>query len=175
MGPRTSLNDCEKRKSYSLAGTQTLDRTACNPVSIPTTLYPVHCWTVANRPNIRSLERVSSLAYQYAANGRDYHGGKDCWHMSCLCYRIVNNICSWSTTTMAQRWTIRPSSLDTRNCKGVTLLVLTLHVIFAIVSLSSNSQYRDYSILETYAEYYFNTRTVHLLLLCTVTNKCTNN
>jgi hypothetical protein len=93
--------------------------------------------------------------------------------MSCLCYRIVNNTCIWSTTTMAQGWTICPSSLGTRNHKGVTLLVLTLHLIFALVSLFYNSQYRDYSILETYVQYYFNTCTVHLLLFCTMTKKRT--
>jgi len=146
VGPRASPNDCEKIKPSSLARTQTWDRTACSPVSIPNMAYPVHCWIEANRPKIRSSERVSGLDYQYAANGQDYRGGKDCWHMSRLYYGIVNNICGWSTTTMAQGWTICPSSLDTRNCKGVTLLVLTLHVIFALVSLFSNIQYRDYSI-----------------------------
>jgi len=154
--PRAILNDCEKRKPSSIAGTQTLDITARSPVSIPNTLYPVHCWIVANRPKNRSLHLVSGLAYKYAANGqKDYRGGRDCWHISCLCYRIVNNICSMSTTALAQGWTICPSSLDTRNCKGVTLLILTLNVVFALVSLYYNSQYLDYSILETYSQYYF--------------------
>ena len=88
-------------------------------------------------------------------NGRkDYRAGRDCWHMSCLGYGIVNNICSLSKTAMAQGWTICLSSLGTRNCKGVTLLILTLQVVFALVSLFYDSQYRDYSILEMHARYY---------------------
>ena len=143
VGPRASLNDCEKRKPSSLAGTQTSDITARSPVSIPTTVYPFHWWIVASRPKIRSLVRVSGLAYKYTANGQKYdRGGRDCWHMSCLCYRIVNNVCSLSKTAMAQGWTVCPSSLDTCNCKGVTLLILTLEVVFALVSLFCNSQYQ---------------------------------
>jgi hypothetical protein len=58
VGPRASLNYCEKRNPSSLAGIETSDRTPCSLVSIPTSLYPVHCWTVANRP-ISVLQNVS--------------------------------------------------------------------------------------------------------------------
>jgi len=42
VGPRASLNACEKRKPSFLAGSQTSDRKARSPVFIPTTLYPIH-------------------------------------------------------------------------------------------------------------------------------------